>query len=297
MAGTLTDTSSAPSLTNRPDKPVSWPSRLLWLLVTGIALAAYFSAKLDISALADFPAQAWKYLLLMFAPPNWGKLGEAFTAMVLSVQMAWIGTLLGIAVSFPLSFFAAAPLAPRWISWPLRGVFAVLRAVPEVVTAILILSVTGLTPFTGALALAVGSIGNLGKWGYETFEAVDRGPLEAVRSTGSGAVGLMRWGIWPSASAELLSLWLYRFEINVRASAILGLIGAGGIGKMLSDNVQFRNWDAVGMLLLVVIVVTMIIDQLSGAVRHRLIHGRWAVPFSTARRRPRSSKLPVEVPA
>jgi phosphonate transport system permease protein len=159
---------------------------------------------------------------------------------------------------------------------PIRFVFAVLRAVPEVVIAILILSVTGLTAWTGALALGIGSIGTLGKWGYEAFETVDNGPLEAVRATGGSRLALMRWGIWTQAQPEVLAFWLYRFEISVRASAILGLIGAGGIGKMLSDNTQFRVWDAVGMLLIVVVVVTMILDQISSILRQRIITGRWA---------------------
>ena len=100
----------------------------------------------------------------------------------------------------------------------------------------------------------------------------------------------MRWGVWPAAQPEVLAFWLYRFEISVRASAILGLIGAGGIGKMLVDNIQFRIWPTVGMLLIVVVVVTMIIDQLSGMVRHRLITGRWEPPIVTAIRRRRAGR-------
>lgn len=264
--------------TSRPVKPTSLVRTLLWLLVSLIAVAAFWSVDIKWWALADFPSQLIKYVRLMLLPPDWSKFSEAFAATILSVQMAWIGTVLGIIISFPLSFLASRGLAPRTVNAPLRLLFAVIRAVPEVVIAILILSVTGLTPFTGALALAVGSIGTLGKWGYEAFEGVDPGPKEAVRSTGGGTLAVIRWGVWPSAAPEVLSFWLYRFEINVRASAILGLIGAGGIGKMLQDNVQFRNWDAVGMLLIVVVAVTMVIDQISGAVRNKLIHGTWRAP-------------------
>lgn len=276
---TAASTSPAQGPIPRPTKPVHWGQRGIWLLVSLIVVAAFWSVKVKWSALADFPAESVKYLGLLFVPPDWSKAGEAFDAMILSVQMAWIGTVLGIIVSFPLSFLAARTLSPRMVRLPLRGLFAVIRAVPEVVTAILILSVTGLTPFTGALALAVGSIGTLGKWGYEAYEGVDPGPIEAVRSTGGGTLSLLRWGVWPSAAPEVFSFWLYRFEINVRASAILGLIGAGGIGKMLQDNVQFRNWDAVGMLLIIVIIVTMVIDQVSGTVRNRLITGEWDIPL------------------
>ncbi|WP_343317835.1 phosphonate ABC transporter, permease protein PhnE [Arthrobacter sp. TMP15] len=264
--------------TSRPVKPTTKLRTTLWLVVSLIVVAAFWSVKIQWSALADFPAQLFKYISAMLLPPDWSKFSEAFGATILSVQMAWIGTVLGIVISLPLSFLASKSLAPQVVTAPLRLLFAVIRAVPEVVIAILILSVTGLTPFTGALALAVGSIGTLGKWGYEAFESVDAGPKEAVRSTGGGTLALIRWGVWPSAAPEVFSFWLYRFEINVRASAILGLIGAGGIGKMLQDNVQFRNWDAVGMLLIVVVVLTMCIDQISGAVRNKLIHGTWRAP-------------------
>ena len=192
--------------------------------------------------------------------------------------MAWFGTVLGVVVAVPLSFLATRGVAPAPVRLVLRALFGLLRAVPEVVIAILILSVTGLTPFTGALAIAIGSMGTLGKWGYEAMEAVDRGPIEAARAAGARRSQIVRWGIWPSAQPEILAFCLYRFEISVRASAILGLIGAGGIGKVLSDNVQFRIWDAVGTLLIVVVVVTVLIDLVSGVLRRRLITGRWTAP-------------------
>lgn len=259
----------------RPAKPRAWAARLGAIALTVVVILAVIRVDVDWSSLADFPADLVRYLGLMFCPPDWTKAPEALAATMLSVQMAWIGSILGILISFPLGFLAASTIAPVWVRLPLRLVFAVLRAVPEVVIAILILSVTGLTPFTGALALGIGSIGTLGKWSYEAFETVDPGPLEASRAVGGGTLALVRWGVWPQSQPDVLAFWLYRFEISVRSSAILGLIGAGGIGKMLTDYTQYRIWDGVGMLLIVVIVVTMAIDQLSGLVRHRIIDGRW----------------------
>lgn len=261
----------------RPTRPTRWPLRLIWLAIIAIVVFAFWKIQINWSSLADFPSQLWKYLGLLFGPPDFSTIGPSLGATLLSVQMAWLGTVLGIIVSFPLSFLAARGIAPAVIRLPMRLIFAVIRAVPEVVIAVLMLSITGLTPFTGALALAIGSVGTLGKWGYEAYENAEPGPIEAVRAVGGSRWQIVRWGLWPQVSPEVLALWLYRFEINVRASTILGLIGAGGIGKLLIDNVQFRIWDAVGMLLIVVIIVTMIIDQISGAIRYRLIYGRWAM--------------------
>lgn len=276
---------SGRTLQVRPPKPVRWAVRGAWTAVVLVVVASFWKVDVDWSSLRTFVPDMGRYIGQLFGPPDWSKAAEALDATLLSVQMAWIGAILGIVVSFPLSFLAARNVAPVWVRLPIRLFFAILRAVPEVVIAILILSVTGLTAFTGALALGVGSMGTLGKWGYEAFESQDPGPLEAVRSTGGTRFALIRWGLWPQAKPEVLAFWLYRFEIAVRSSAILGLIGAGGIGKMLTDNTQYRIWDAVGMLLIVVVVVTMVIDQISGTIRQRIITGRWGFVGWGRRRR------------
>jgi phosphonate transport system permease protein len=176
-------------------------------------------------------------------------------------------------VATPLGFLAAKGIGPWWLRGALRGLFALIRAVPEIIIAIVILSVTGLTPFTGALALAVGGVGTLGKWSYEAIESTPGGTSEAVKAAGGGTLAIMRWGLWPQVAPEFMSFWLYRFEINVRTSALLGLIGVGGIGDMLTSYTQYRKWDTVGVLVIVVVVVTMAIDFVSGAVRRRIMEG------------------------
>ncbi|GGK67252.1 phosphonate ABC transporter, permease protein PhnE [Nocardia camponoti] len=265
----------AVSVAVRPKKPRRLGVRVLWVAITAVVIGATMSAHIKWDRLADFPASLVRYLRLMFLPPDWASFGQALTATIESVEMAWLGTVLGIVVSFPLSFLAASGVAPRWVRLPMRGLFGLLRAVPEVVIAIIILSVTGLTPFTGALAIGIGSIGTLGKWGYESIENAERGPMVAALTCGASPVQVMRWGLWPTVAPEVFAFWLYRFEINVRASAVLGLIGAGGIGSMLVQNVQYRNWSTVGMLFIVVVVVTMMIDGVSGRIRTKIVTGRW----------------------
>jgi phosphonate transport system permease protein len=249
---------------------------MVWVGIVVVVIACFSTADIDWGSLADFPENFVHYAGLMFGPPSLATIGQALHATLLSVEMAWFGTGIGVLISWPLSFLATRRVGPAPVLLLVRGILGVFRAVPEVVIAILILSVTGLTAFTGALAIAVGSVGTLGKWGYETMESVDRGPIEAVRATGGSPIQIVRWGIWTSAQPTVLAFWLYRFEISVRASVILGLIGAGGIGEVLMQNVQFRIWDAVGMLLIVVVVVTMVIDFASGLVRRRLLTGRWS---------------------
>ncbi|MGV8882242.1 MAG: phosphonate ABC transporter, permease protein PhnE [Rhodoglobus sp.] len=264
------------------------PSRLcatVWTIVIGVVvIAATVGLPIDWSDLGAVPGQILNYGTLMFESPNWEKLPRALFEMWRSISMAWIGAMLCVIVSIPLGMLAARGVGPVWLRLPLRGIFAVIRAVPEVIIALILLTITGLTPFTGALALGIAGIGTQGKWVYETIESVQEGASEAVRAAGGGTAEITRWALWPAAAPALMSFALYRFEINIRTSAVLGLVGAGGIGSMLANYTNFREWDTVGMLLIVVVVVTMIMDAISGAIRGRITRG----PRVTSRTRSRN---------
>ncbi|WP_040163854.1 phosphonate ABC transporter, permease protein PhnE [Microbacterium gorillae] len=258
------------ALPTRPRHP--WRTAIA-AVVTVVVILAFWTVDINWGRLADLPSELIRYLGLMFSAPNWAKLPDALLQTWRSVEMAWIGTVLGILIATPLSLVAARGFGPAWLRWLLRGLFSLIRAVPEIIFAIIILSVTGLTPLTGALALAINGVGTLGKWGYEAVEAVPSGPIEAARAAGGSTAQVIRWGVWPQVTPAFLSFWLYRFEINVRSSAVLGLIGVGGIGDMLTSYTQYREWSTVGVLLIVVVVVTMAIDAASGALRRRIMEG------------------------
>lgn len=253
------------------------PSRLaatLWsVLAALVILISTIGLQISWADLPELPARIAHYLWLMFESPNWEKLPRALFETWRSISMAWLGALLCVIVSIPLGMLAATGVGPLWLRGALRGLFAVIRAVPEVIIALVLLTVTGLTPLTGALALGIAGIGTQGKWVYETVESVRDGAPEAVRAAGGTTAEVTRWALWPAVAPALLSFALYRFEINIRTSAVLGLVGAGGIGSMLSNYTNYRQWDTVGMLLIVVIVATMIMDTISGAIRRRLMSG------------------------
>ncbi|WP_125100096.1 phosphonate ABC transporter, permease protein PhnE [Leucobacter chromiireducens] len=253
------------------------PSRLaatLWsILAALVILIAAGGLQISWADLPALPGRIANYLWLMFESPNWDKLPRALFETWRSISMAWLGALLCVVISIPLGMLAATGVGPLWLRGILRGLFAVIRAVPEVIIALVLLTVTGLTPLTGALALGIAGIGTQGKWVYETVESVRDGAPEAVRAAGGTTAAVTRWALWPAVAPALLSFALYRFEINIRTSAVLGLVGAGGIGSMLSNYTNYRQWDTVGMLLIVVIVATMIMDTISGAIRRRLMSG------------------------
>jgi phosphonate transport system permease protein len=237
------------------------------------------------SRLPDAPAALAGYAELMargvlrnpFDEPQSEYWRTAAERMLESLAMAWIGTLIGALLSFPLGLLAARNVSPGPAVFATRLLLNVIRAIPELILAIAImLPIFGLGPLAGALALGVGSIGTLGKLTSEVVEVVDPGPLEAVRAVGAGQVEILRWGVVPQVLPEIVSLWLYRFEINIRASAVLGVVGAGGIGQTLADVFRVREWDRVGLTLLVIVLVTIAVDQLSARVRHRLVAGTGA---------------------
>ncbi|WP_206447810.1 phosphonate ABC transporter, permease protein PhnE [Agrococcus sp. KRD186] len=249
-----------------------WPT-LIATAVGVIILASGAGLQISWAELPTLPAKVAEYLRLMFAAPNWEKLPRALEETWRSISMAWIGAILCVVISIPLGILAANGVGPRWLRTILRGMFAVIRAVPEVIIALVLLTVTGLTPLTGALALGIAGIGTQGKWVYETIESTRSGATEAVRAAGGTTAQVARWALWPAAAPSLMSFALYRFEINIRTSAVLGLVGAGGIGSMLSNYTNFREWDTVGMLLIVVVAATMLMDAISGAIRRRIMEG------------------------
>lgn len=266
---------SAPAKTPRPARPARWLIKAAWFVVCIVLVLTVWDIDLSWDRLGDLPGAFIDYGGKLFGPPDWSQFGKALDATVDSIQMAWIGTVIAAVLSLPLAFLAAANVAPKWVRYPMRFFFDVVRAVPELVLAVIILSVTGLTPFTGALAIGIHSIGTLGKLGFEAIEGAETGPLEAARAAGASRSQQVRWGIWPQVLPEILSFWLYRFEVNVRAGAVLGAIGAGGVGQMLLQNAAYRRWDAIGTLLIVVVAATILVDMTSGAVRTRIISGRW----------------------
>jgi len=260
-------------------RPVRPSSRLKWLL-TGVLFAvvawAAISVEVEPDRLLELPGSLSTIFYRMFlAPgPDWSTLGGAFDAMMESVQIAWLGTIIGAILSLPLAFLGAKNVTSSFVSNVTRQVLNAIRAIPEILVAVVVfIPMVGLGPYAGTLAIGVHSIGTLGKLSAEAIEGIDPGPVEAARATGGNALQVQRWGVLPQVLPEIVAFWLYRFEINIRASAILGAVGAGGIGEFLVQALNFRRYDRAGMAIIVVIVITILIDLASGWVRRRIIEG------------------------
>jgi phosphonate transport system permease protein len=256
-----------------PKKPVD---RFRNVITISIVVALIWSlVGLDIKweRLIDLPADLYLIGTLMFGNLNIADFPGLLGSMWVSISIAWVGTLIAALFAIPLSFLAAENLVGRPIAWVIRQVFNILRAVPEVILAIALIPIFGLSPLTGVLAIGIGSIGTLGKLFYEVIEAIKKEPLEAADAVGANKLVRFRWGVLPQVMPEISSFVLYRFEVNIRASAVMGLIGAGGIGNDVAQALRFKDWEVAGMGLLIVVFGTIIVDAISGAARKQIIRG------------------------
>jgi len=261
----------------------AWPRRerqsWTWIAcVVVVALACWSVLGLDArwGRLPSAPADLYTVGRLMVTNLTWNDLETCVEAMWDSIAIAWVGTLVAAVVAVPLAFVAAENLVPRWLAFGIRQILNVLRAIPEIILVMAFIPIFGLTPTAGILAIGIGSIGTLAKLCAESIEGVDAGPIEAADATGATRVQRLRWAVIPQSMPEIASFVLYRFEINIRVSTILGAVGAGGIGQVVDDALTTavpRDWGLAGLALIIVVLATVVVDFISGAVRRRILAG------------------------
>ncbi len=191
-----------------------------------------------------------------------------------TLLLSYVGTTIGAIGAFGLNFFAAANLSPhRGLRFVVRRLMEFCRTVPSIVFALIFVIAFGLGPMAGVLAIAIHSIGALGKLYSEQAENIDMKPLEGVRSTGASWMSSIRFAVLPQVMPGFASYTLLRFEINVREASVMGFVGAGGIGQELVVAVRKFFYSDVSAILLMIIVTVFIIDILTGWLRGRLFGG------------------------
>ena len=265
----------------RPRPPSHVRRDILLAAAAVVVLWAAATVDVDFTQLLELPAGIATVFYEMFleSGPDLAYLPNATSAMVESLQIAWIGTIIGAAISLPLGFLGARNVTSGPVSAIVRQVLNAIRAFPEIVLAIAIfIPIAGLGPVAGALAIGVHSAGTLGKLTAEAIEGIDPGPVEAAQATGARPLQVYRWGVLPQVLPEIVAFWLYRFEINIRAAAVLGVVGAGGIGFVLDQTIKFGRFPQAGTTILVVIVATILVDAFSARARRRIIAGAGARP-------------------
>jgi phosphonate transport system permease protein len=216
--------------------------------------------------------QLGHFVVLMMPPTADGRLVVFLKALSETLAIAFLGTLLAALLAFPLGLLAAKNVvANRILHFVTRRCLDTIRGIDVLIWALVFINVVGLGPFAGILAIAVSDAGSFGKLFSEAIEAAERGPVEGVVSTGGSKPQAIRYGLLPQVFPVIVSQVLYYFESNTRAATIIGIVGAGGIGMHLVEQIRVLEWQVIAFLVLMILVTVAIIDWLSTRLRFAII--------------------------
>ncbi len=251
-----------------------WRPRLVTIgvlaLIVVLLVHSLLQLGLDIDRMVRGFSQIQGFLDRAF-PPDYETLPRLWGPAIATVQIAILGTLIGIVLSLVLGALAASNLTPHWtIGFLLKTFFALTRAIPALIWALLFIAAVGLGPLPGILALGVNSIGMLGKIFAEAFEEVDPGVIEAIRATGGNPLQVVLQGVIPQAMPTLVSWSIFRLDINIRYSSILGIVGAGGIGWELSRASRMGDYASAITVTLVIFLTVYVIELITDQLRKRV---------------------------
>ncbi|MCS3903141.1 phosphonate transport system permease protein [Methylohalomonas lacus] len=207
-------------------------------------------------------------LIVDSVPPDFARWQQWIMPLVDTLVMSIAGTALAVLFSLPLGFLAAANTSPNRVVFQVsRLVLNGLRAVPELIMGIIFVAAVGFGILPGALAVGLHSIGMVGKFFAESIEHVDEQPVEAARAAGASGFQVLYHGILPQVLPQFADVSIYRWEYNFRASTVMGMVGAGGIGFELMSSLRIMDYQQVSAILLVILVMVTLVDSLSGHLR------------------------------
>lgn len=257
----------------------SWQKYGPYLIAIVIALIFIWAfTGIPLSTVKPQAVSVTKSIIHGLFHPEWsyvytGDGEDLASALIETLAIAFLGTFISAVLTLPFAFLAARTkkgfFTPR--STIGKVILTIIRVFPEIVLAIMFIKAVGPGAYAGVLAVSIHSIGMLGKLFSEAIENIDRGPNEAIIAAGGSTLDGLTLATIPAVMPEFMNYTLYRFEIAVRSAAILGIVGAGGIGAPLIFALQTRQWPKVGIILLGIIVMVTVIDFLSGQLRKRLV--------------------------
>lgn len=244
------------------------------MLVGGIALVV--AAALASTGFFDLQrfieaGPAFRQLAAEMIPPDFSRWQSWLRPLADTLAMSIAGTALAVALSLPLALLAAPNTSPnRVVAFGVRTLLALLRSVPEIILGVLFVAAVGFGALPGVLALALHSVGMVGKFYAEAIEHVDPKPLEAARAAGATPFQVVTHAVLPQVLPQLTDVTIYRWEYHFRASAVLGIVGAGGIGFELMAALRLLNYDQVSAILLAILLCVVIVDSIGAWLRKSL---------------------------
>ncbi|MGE5766431.1 MAG: phosphonate ABC transporter, permease protein PhnE [Bacteroidota bacterium] len=245
-------------------------ARLRWALGLGIALylaAAFGTTEVNWARVAEGIPRGLRFVAAFFPPDFVTRWNEIVQGIAESLWMTAISTVVGIALSIPIGLGAARNLAPKPVYYFCRGVLAISRSFQEIIIAIFCVKLFGFGPFAGFVTLSFATIGFYGKLLAEDIEDMEPGQAEAVRATGASWFQWLNYAVQPQVLPRMIGLGLYRLDINFRESAVVGIVGAGGIGATLTTAFDRYEYGSAAAILLIIIAIVMVVEYTSGYVR------------------------------
>ncbi|MFG1463645.1 phosphonate ABC transporter, permease protein PhnE [Xanthobacter sp. DSM 24535] len=237
-----------------------------------LALYAMWQLEFSFARIGSGIRQLWLFITLMVPPDPGTQLHLYIHALGETLSIAFLGTFVGAVIAVPMGFLAARNVVPNLVLHMLvRRILDVLRGIDRLIWALIFVTVVGLGPFAGILAIATASVGILAKLFSEAIEATDRKAVEGILSTGGTALDAVRFGLLPQVMPVLTSQVLYIFESNSRQSTIVGIVGAGGLGLHLVEQIRVLEWQKVSFLVLMMLIMVAVIDFISSRLRFAII--------------------------
>lgn len=264
---------SSPAVTWRPPPLIQSAGRrrLIGAAIAAYALTALLTLDVDPSRIAEGLARAGDFFAGWLRPDFVTRWVDIRAGLLESLAMTVVATATGLVLSVPFGLGAARNLAPGPLYLVCRAVLATLRAFHEILVAILLVAMFGFGPFAGAATLVLATIGFLGKLLAEAVEEIDPEPLDALKTTGASWSARVVYGVAPQVMPRLLGLALYRLDINFRESAVIGLVGAGGIGATLTTAFSRYEFESVSAILILIIGMVFVAEVVSSRLRRRLL--------------------------
>ncbi len=275
---------SIPSASVPPPDPDRILRRAGWLILSALVLTALVWSAIGTETTFATFRRAWpnmsEFLHRMWPPDFTWETSEArpfspplrlaVTAVAVTLQISLLGTAIGVAGSLVFGLLAAENLTPHWVHHPVKVFLALVRSLPIILLALLFVSAIGLGPMPGVLAVAVHSFSMLGKLYAEEFETANPGTWEALDGTGANWLQKVRYALWPQAARQILSHTLFRFEMNLRESAVLGLVGVAGLGLWIENYRRAFDYSSVATMVIVTMLLVLAVDQIVFHLRRRL---------------------------
>jgi len=250
--------------------PMVSDARLRWALnlaVLAYALIAWYSIDVNWARVAQGMDRGLAFVASFLRPDFGSRSAEIAQGLQESLTMTFTATVIGVVLAIPVGLGAARNISPLPVYLICRSVIAVSRTFQEIIIAILFVAMFGFGPLAGVITLAFATIGFIAKLLAEDIEDSDSAPLEAVRATGGSWWQWVNYSVQPQVMPRLIGLSLYRLDINFRESAVIGIVGAGGIGATLNTSINRYDYDTAAAILLLIIVIVFLSEYFSSFVR------------------------------